>query len=436
MSIEKFSNYNEVAGFPIEVFPPSIIKFVKYAAISLNCNVEFLCVPILIASSVAIGSKVKVQPKKSWTEGALLYAIVVGEPGSKKSPAIKMALAPIFDLQKSFLNSEEFRIIYTTDSTIESVAELMSLYPHGLLLYKDEAVGWWKGFNQYKSSGGNEMEYYLQIFSQTTLVITRKGKPPIQINNPFVSVIGGIQVDLLESLSEMRDNGFLDRILFSYPRKIKIKYTTEEIDEEITNEYNRIITQIYNSQQASEEKVLLFSTEAQLLWNDWNTEFSEKRNDDSLPYYFLNALSKLEAYTARFALNLEYLKCADAGIEVQCISIESLEGAIKLTNYFISNVQKVRDSFASSLVEKKIDKMVSWLRKQKNGCAKARTVYTNRVAGLKSANEVYDIFCEMKAKGIGQIRMHEDVAGGNQKTHIFTLNPEYLNNNQNQKSHE
>lgn len=438
-------NSQEVLEFP-SVFPPAIEKFAHSAAKSLNCNLDFLCIPILIAVSIAVGSKTKIQIKKGWRESTILFAMIIGEPGCKKTPAIIKAIDPILSLQKLFLeNYKQFiednpdegppkiESIITTDTTVEALAELMYNNPHGIMAYKDEGIGFFKGMGQYKSGGGDDMEKYLSIWSQTVLVINRKGKPPIQVNTPFLSFIGGIQVDLLESLSEMKDNGFIDRFLFSFPKALPAKHTDYELEDEIKNEYESIITFIYNSQIKSENRNLSFSEEAKKRWNEWHTEFCNDMNDESLPYYFKNVLSKLEGYTARFALILEYLNCAELGFDAHQVNVGSLDSAIKLTEYFISNIAKVRNSFGSSVLDKKIDKVITWLKKQNGGSTNSRRVYTNGVAGIKKSEDAYDIFMEMRSRGLGQMHMQGDGLGGTKKSFVFILDKKYTNN-QNQTS--
>lgn len=436
------SNKIEIMDFPYDVFPKSLVEFATSVMLSLGCNIDFVSVSMLVAAATAIGSKAKIKIKNDWTEGAVVFAIIIGEPGSKKTPAIVKALRPILKIQESFLEkisesmndtleAEEMPLkgksIVTTDTTVEALSELMYQNLHGLLLYKDEAISWWKSMNQYKSKGG-DVEFYLSVFAQTLLVINRKGKEKIQVNNPFLCFLGGLQVDLIESLSEMKDNGFIDRILFSYPKPIPIRHTNVELDENAKVRYEQIILSIYNSQirVKDETQVFSFTEEGQNLWNEWHTGYCNAMDDASLPYYLRNVLSKLEGYTARFALILEFLKCAETNVEVNAISAESLSGAIKLTQYFISNVNKIRTSFASSAIDKKIDSVIAWLRK-KGGYASVRQVYTHRVANLKTAQEVTDIFMEMKANGVGEFRLKS--AQGD----MFILSEKHRNNTNNQK---
>lgn len=417
--------------FP-SVFPSGISDFILKVARALNCSEDFIASSILIAVSIAIGSKSRIQIKKGWSECCILFLIIVGEPGSKKTPAIKIVLEPIFNLQRLFASQileetdtedekeERRKNILTTDATIEALAILMFLNPHGILLLRDEAIGWIKSMNQYKS-GGDDMEKYLALFSQTPLSIHRKKGPQIQVNEPFLVFLGGIQVDLLESLSAMKDNGFIERFVFCYPNPVPIAHSDFEIDDETKLAYQNLIMGIYNSQINSESKVFEFSPKAQALWNEWHISYCDKMNEPSCPYYMISALSKLEAYTAKFALILEYLKCAESNLEMESISEESLRGAILLNDYFAHNFIKVRSSFASSALDKKIQGVVMWLNN--NGyTAKSRQIYTNRVAGIKTADEVYDIFMEMKARGLGTLHQTAD---GKQKTYSFILGTMY-----------
>lgn len=430
-----------VPEFPVHSLPPTIQKFVETVARSLNCNHDFVCISTLVAASIAIGSKTRGEVKAGWIEGCSIWAMVVGEPGSKKTPAINKGLNPIIKIQKGFLQEyykavEEgekvwMKSIITTDATIEAISELNAINPDGILGHQDEAIGFVKGMGQYKGGKGNDMEKYLSLWSQTQLVIHRKGRQPLQVDVPFYSFIGGIQVDLIESLSGMKENGFIDRFLFVFPNPIKARHTDYELEEALKNEYESIIQFIHSSQQGSSERILKFSDEAKKRWSAWHEEFCERMNEPRLPYYLKNALSKMAGYTIRFALILEHLYCAEMGFLPQQINVGSIEGAIVLCDYFIANYNKVRGSFATSALDKKIERVAAWLRKQKHGSADTRRVYTNRVGGIKSAQEAYEVFMEMRIRGMGSMDTTGDGLGGTQRSYVFRLNSSYFQTSDN-----
>jgi len=423
--------------FPFDIFPDNLGIFAKRVADSVNCNQEFVAAAMLSAFSIAIGSRVKLEIKKGWQEGGVIFLVIVGEPGSKKTPAISKGIYPITLLQiksgvkKSLQDTptivEDGKLvetIITTDATLESLAELLSKNEHGILLLMDEAVALWKGFNQYKK-GGNDLEKFLSFWSQILIIITRKKAPNIQINNPFVTFLGGMTVDLLDSLAAMRGNGFMDRLLFSYPKAIPSKHTEVDIPDEMMGEYVRSVHAIFHTEIDEDNNIIRFTPQAQVLWTEWHTEYCEEMNKADVPYYLKGALSKLEAYTARFALILEFVRCSATEQSIGAVSFQSLTGAIELTRYFKAQVAKVHSSFTESAQEKQIEKAVAWLMKQPSGMATMRKVYTNRVAGMKNASEAYDLLGEMKSRGLGRL---EEYSEGAKRMYRFYLHPKLLPN--------
>lgn len=419
---------NDQGGvFPFDVLPLPLKIFCLTVAESMNCNPEFVAGAVLCAMSLAVGNKAKIQIKKGWREGAVLFVVIIGEPGSRKSPAISKAMEPHMGLQKIY-GTEELdensirKTLITTDATMESLAEKLSENPHGIILLMDEAAGLWKGFGQYKK-GGNDMEKFLSLWSQAMIIVTRKKAPTIQVDSPFLPFLGGTQVDLLDTLAAMKGNGFVDRLLFIFPIPIPSKHSDTEISDEIMEGYVRLILNIYETKIDGEQLILSFSEDAQILWREWHIKYCEEMDDDHTPYYLKGSLSKLEAYTARFALILEFARCAENNVPVESVSVESLQGAIKLTNYFKSQVTKVFSAFTESGQDKKVLRALAWFKKQPNGTATIRKVYTYRVGDAKNLNEAYDLLSEMKSRGLGTLRETSD---GTKTTYSFYLSPEFF----------
>ena len=88
-----------VAPFPIDVFPKPLQAFIREGAAAIGCPPDFLAVPMLVLAGMAIGNSRELEIKPTWHEGANLYAATVGDPGSKKSPALKAAAEPFYDRQ-------------------------------------------------------------------------------------------------------------------------------------------------------------------------------------------------------------------------------------------------------------------------------------------------------------------------------------------------
>jgi len=424
-------------SFPIEVFPTPILNFATAGQKSVCCPMDFFGGALLACVSIIIGNGKHVRIKKGWEEGCNAYIAIIGEPGSRKTPPLSLSLKPIFEIQtmfkKAFKNGSEsgeeknqvIRLpqIITSDTTIEALAQLLNDNPHGIIIFKDELIGWIKSMNQYRGGSGEDMEKFLTMWSQTQTIINRKSlKEPYQIDKPFITIIGGIQNDLLLDLSGLKNNGLIDRILFCFPDTVPFVHTRDEISDEVMIAYMKFMTTLYEAQEdiSNEEKEIPipFSIPAYGVWENWHIEHCEEMNNSELPYYLKGAWAKLEAYCARFCLILEVLSCHYNNSKPNEISFESITNSIKLINYFKSHARKVYDHMNSSDMDKKIEKAYQWVRKQ-GGTVNARKFYSYKVAGCKNFHDAMDFFAEMQDRGMGLIYEIPNASG--KKKIIFRL---------------
>jgi hypothetical protein len=335
------------------------------------------------------------------------------------------------DFENGKEGSVEFRQIITTDITIEALGTMLNTNPHGVGVIKDELIGWLKGMNQYRGGAGEDMEKFLSCYSRAPFYINRKSSPfPLQIDSPFVTVIGGLQNDLLPEIAKDKNTGFIDRILLSAPERIPARSSEHEISDEVMKNYRDFIVNMHHSlsnvfkNDIKNRIVVRFSENAYSRWKEWHKSHCAEMNNE-MPYYLQGAWSKLEAYTARFCLLLERLRCADKNVNIETISLESIEGAIKLSDYFKAHARIVYDLMNSSDMDKKVAKAVAWIKKQ-GGTVTSRKLYSYKVAGCKNYQEAADLFAEMCERRIGEA-YESKTANGKMKT-TFRLKPVSHNN--------
>ena len=169
-----------VEQFPVEVLPAPIQKIVTAAAEALHCPVDSIAVPSLAAAGSAIGTSCVVEIQRGWTESAALFTTIIASPGSKKTPALKIASTPHSVRQTALYRAfkqkkEEYRIalaqydidlaqwkkdaakgnanteekpeepkepvleqVFTTDATTEALASLNEQNPRGVAYICDE----------------------------------------------------------------------------------------------------------------------------------------------------------------------------------------------------------------------------------------------------------------------------------------------------------
>ena len=162
----------------------------------------YIALPLLPVLAAAVGNSRRILLKHSWAEPCVVWAVVVGDSGTLKSPALDLALEPLQRLQSSaFAQWREKMEQYTrdkmtfdadlaewkktgrrkgqpapsepeepvadrytcADTTVEALAVLLQRSPRGLLLARDELSGWVNSFDAYKSGRGGDVAHWLQL---------------------------------------------------------------------------------------------------------------------------------------------------------------------------------------------------------------------------------------------------------------------------------
>jgi hypothetical protein len=362
--------------FPVEVFPLEVQQIIVHTKESLNFPNDFVGASMLYVASISIGNTHRAAFKNSWTESAVLYLALVSRAGATKSHPLSFVLKPIFEHDKKTFKEYEqqrqeyeesinrlkkekeqpagselqkpiFQKILITDYTPEALAIVHKNNKKGIGVYIDELAGWFKNFNRYNK--GSEMELWLSQWSGRPLIIDRKSGEPIFIPLPFISVAGTIQKGLLKELAKdsRTQNGFIDRILFAIPDNLKKEAWSEnDLPLWVIENWDKIIQNLLKMSITTDETLnpepekINFTPQAKKALFEWqkaNTVECNGAENEELSGIF----SKMDMYVLRFALILEMLKYACNKSNKQAIGIDSVEGAIKLVNYFKKSAIKV-----------------------------------------------------------------------------------------------
>jgi hypothetical protein len=249
---------NSVLPFPVDVFPQQLQAYCQEVADAMLVPCDFVGASMLAVAGAAICQSVNIEVKRGWTQAPLLYMILVAPPGRTKSPVITEVVKPLAAIDaelreqsvidhcrwkaardaahlsasdvedplsdesaaESQLPDQEppQRRMVVKDITRESLVIILADNPRGVLCDPDEASGWVASFNEYKGKGGADRQFWLSIWSSTSVSVDRKGgRESTHVKTPFVTVLGGLPPDMLNSLSDERgrNDGFMDRILFT-----------------------------------------------------------------------------------------------------------------------------------------------------------------------------------------------------------------------------
>jgi Protein of unknown function (DUF3987) len=194
----------------------------------------------LVVCAAAIPDSIQLRPKKHdhrWHEAARLWAALVGLPSTMKSPimtAVARALRAIDaemarDYQRAMaeynrLSKEEKERgeppeqtrLMIRDVTIESAQEILKDSPDGVLCYQDELSGWFGSMDKYSGGRGaaKDRAFWLESYNGGSYTVNRIGRGFVFIENLSVSILGGIQPELIRKLVEDSvDDGLLQRLI-------------------------------------------------------------------------------------------------------------------------------------------------------------------------------------------------------------------------------
>lgn len=377
---EKPEINNQDLIFPIDIFPEPIQNYILECANTLNSSIDYMGCSMMWMASVVIGNSVQVEVKKGWLECSTLWIALVGKAGIGKTPSISNIINPMLwlnnrEIKKYIRQRERFEAyekldkkqkeyqeeikepkksqFIANDITIEALVDLHQESKNSVGVFKDELAGWFKDMNKYRA--GSDLEFWLSSWSGKSVNLNRKTAKSSFVDKPCIPVLGGIQPNIFNLFytEENKDNGFVDRMLLSYPELVVNPYSDKDIDQDLLEWFNNSMIKFFDTikykviefDQDGEIKpnIAYFDNEAKKEWVRIFNEITEIQNSDSENEYMKSMLPKQKTYIPRFALILNAINnLYDNSGDILLISKESMLKAEKLSKYFIAMAKKIK----------------------------------------------------------------------------------------------
>ena len=235
------SELRPVLPFDYELLPDSLRPWVRDIAERMQCPPEYVATPAIVAAASLVGRRASIRPQRrdDWTEYGNLWGVIVGRPGTLKSPAIGEATAclrrygaeeakkfgealkeharelEVHDARKELSRKAlrradgkapavdivtdldapqqpQAKRFYTTDSTVEALHELCCQNPGGLLVLRDEVAGLLRRLDDERYAG--ERAFYLTAWNgNSSYVVDRIGRGNNLSAVVNISLLGGTQ---------------------------------------------------------------------------------------------------------------------------------------------------------------------------------------------------------------------------------------------------
>lgn len=363
--------------FPMDGMPQVLADLINNSVEVYGSPLEYFACTLLVACSSVVRKRAQLDDGK-YVNYPQLWIMYIGSSGIGKDAPLKIAFKPIIEIDDNSYKLYQtqlaewkiaeaqsrkdktevperpmLKMILIDDATPESFYPCLQ-QNGGLTLHRDELSGWFSDFGRYSKNG--EIQRYLSLFTNGTFSINRVGKDHIKISDPYYSIIGGIQPEVLPATlkeNQLKENGFAQRFLFAYPDNAKQPYYNELIPNPVfALRYKRLIEHLHQTDFGT----LTLSPEAKEKYIEFANEMVAERNNTKIAYQ--QALySRFRMHVLRIALTIELVKSFPYGLnEEKKISLETMCYAIEICRYFIVCGLKV-EALSFAKTENKFDDM-------------------------------------------------------------------------------
>ena len=218
---------------PMNGLSVEVQGIIKHFADVLKSPTNYVATSLFAAVGAAAGKRLIIEDGAYMNYGQM-YACLVGAPGAAKSPAMRMAMQPINEIDSLYYKEYRERLkewkkdktadkptlkkIACDDVTTEKLFSILHENENGVILVCDELTDFMGNLNRYNN--GDNTPKFTKIWSGDTVRIDRKGDESLRIENPFLSILTSTQpVNLPKIFNRHVGTGFISRWLFCLPNE-------------------------------------------------------------------------------------------------------------------------------------------------------------------------------------------------------------------------
>jgi hypothetical protein len=218
-------------ALPPEMFPSCVSEYATVHARAAGHDPAAYLVAMLSAAASAIGDGICVEldPRTRWTECARLWLLLLGAPGSAKTPAIRVAVAPIQAIHKDMAveharalagaGKDELppprRAMLVNDATVEALSDVLMDNPRGVQALYEELDSWIGSHDCYRNGqGSKDRGDWLRTYDGGPHQINRVKRGAVFVPNWSVSILGATTpAGLRRHARDLPADGLIQRFL-------------------------------------------------------------------------------------------------------------------------------------------------------------------------------------------------------------------------------
>lgn len=357
----------------IKSLPPEIKEIIESAFIYKRIPKEYLLSSILFAFSNAAGLAFKLS-SMNYVNYSNLYFAIVGSRGDVKSPAMDLACSSLNEYDDnqykqyknklaekksndSFEYNEEIikrKQLLVQNATIEAVMYNHSQNPYSIGIFVDELFYLIeKMANKNSNEGAVWRVFLLQGSTNKHIDVNRKTTESYRVAKSYPTLLGSIQHQFISKMfaNGNLESGLIDRILFTNKLTDNPKISKDNLPEGIISNYQNSLTNLLEYRIKIEEKnqelFVNLDQQADEKIHNYSQSILDKQqslNDNTKEY-----LSKMMISIHKLVLLIHLIKKSGASDFQDKISIETVDLAILLNEFFFTNFKIVLESKNSNI---------------------------------------------------------------------------------------
>ncbi len=204
-----------VPPFPLDLLAQPWRDWVSDTASSAGAPADYVVQAVLAALAGLCGAGVAVRVTPAWSEPMVLWQAVVGEASSGKSSALASMRRLLGSIEAERRVHDDVRVV-VADTALETIAEIVSGNPRGVILWRDEPA--WLAQLGDAGKDGSDRARWLEAWNAGSVTLKRRtDKSSLQLERFPVSILATTPPDRLKEVLEEGDDGPAARFLYAWP---------------------------------------------------------------------------------------------------------------------------------------------------------------------------------------------------------------------------
>ena len=192
--------------------------------------------------------------------------------------------------------------------------------PHGMITVQDELGGWFGSMDRYSGGkGASNRAFWLQSWNGGGYMVNRVGRGVFHIDNIGISMLGGIQPEVIQKVArDNYDDGLIQRLIpiVLHPGTLGHDDPTPPV----AHEYARLIERLYDLKPEAAEtpdffqplRIFEFDDDAQAIRRQMERRHLELQKLDLINRKLGSHCGKLNGYFSRLCLLWHCIENGDA----------------------------------------------------------------------------------------------------------------------------